>query len=221
MAVSAYEAGGAGGARTQFRRHATMLAAIALPASVGLALLAQGITGVFFGASYRAAGTAILPWIAAASLVSYGKAYYLDLAFQLSRNTSRQVAASALGAVVNTALNLVLIPRYGVMGAAYSTLVAYVAAFAASAWLGRSVCALPIPWSQLSRITASTGLMAIALVPLRHRTGPGALALQVLVGVAAYLAAALALDVAGARRALRSRRELKRPELQVSPSSSS
>jgi O-antigen/teichoic acid export membrane protein len=210
MAVRTYESGGAGAARAHLVRHATVLAAIALPAAVGMALLARGITGVFFGEEFREAGAAVLPWIVAGSLVLFGKAYYLDLAFQLSRSTGRQVVTSALGAVVNTVLNLVLIPRYGVLGAAYSTLLAYVAAFAASAWLGRAVCPLPVPWSPLLRIAAATGVMAAVLATQRHHTGPAALALQVALGAAVYAAAAVLFDVGGIRGALRTRRELRR-----------
>jgi O-antigen/teichoic acid export membrane protein len=205
MAVQAYESGGAEAARAHFRRHATVLAALAIPAAVGLSLLARSVTSVFLGPEFREVGTAVLPWIVAGSLLLFGKAYYLDLAFQLSRNMGRQVAASALGAVVNTALNVILIPRHGVMGAAYSTLLAYAVAFVASARLGRGVCPLPVPWGPLLRVVAATGVMAAVLVPQRRYTGPGALAVQVSLGAAAYAVAAVLFDVGGVRGMLRSR----------------
>ncbi|AHG91039.1 polysaccharide biosynthesis protein [Gemmatirosa kalamazoonensis] len=203
ITVRAFERGGMHGARGQLERHCTLLAALAMPAAMGLALCAPALTTTLLATAYRETGREILPWIAFAALVLGLKSYYFDIAFQLSRKTRLQVAAVACGAVVNLALNLLWIPTRGVLGAAYSTLAGYLVGLTVSWWLGRRECRLPVPWSQLGRIVLATAAMAAAILPLRSIDGVVGLLLQAAVGTAVYGAALVALDVMGVRARVR------------------
>ncbi len=53
-----------------------------------------------------------------------------------------------ISAVVNVGLNLILIPRYGIMGAAISTSVCYVVAFVISVWKMKCYLGIEVPWKQ-------------------------------------------------------------------------
>jgi O-antigen/teichoic acid export membrane protein len=101
--------------------------------------------------------------------------------------------------VVNLALNLALIPNYGLIGAAWSTAATYAFA-AASYWtLGRRAMKLPIPLDTLVKAGLATGMMALAVLAVPTVGGLVELLLKAGVGAAAYAVAALVLDVANVR----------------------
>jgi O-antigen/teichoic acid export membrane protein len=95
-------------------------------AAIGLAVLGPYIIILWYGWPYGPAGDP-LPWAAAGVLM-------MSLFFILTRNfTSRNLqqvnfAVGALALVANVALNLVLIPAYGIVGAAIATAISYSAA---------------------------------------------------------------------------------------------
>jgi O-antigen/teichoic acid export membrane protein len=200
--VNAFESRGIAGAQEQLRRHGVFLAAIAAPVATGLAVLAPNITGVIFPPSFASEARAVVPLIAFAVFLGGCKSYYLDLSFQLGQRTRRQLAAVSLAATANLVLNLLWIPRFGVLGAAWSTLIAYAVALVASGVLGRSVIALPIPWTELQKIVAASFLMGAMLWPLRNLSGMVALASQIVLGMLGYAVLSLFMDLGGVRHAL-------------------
>src|SRR5262249_27244001 len=125
ITVRAVDARGHQGAAMEIRTHGNLLLLLALPATVGLAVLAPNVATVLVGEQFRAASMRILPVVAVAALLSGLKAYYFDLSYQLGGRTSVQVWTSGAAALTNVLLNVLLIPRYGSIGAAWSTLIAY------------------------------------------------------------------------------------------------
>jgi O-antigen/teichoic acid export membrane protein len=185
LAVLAVERGDVQAQDRQFRQHATILAALALPAAAGIAVLAPSVSGIL-GPRFAPAARELLPLLALAQLLAGIKGYYFDLSFQLGRATRLQFITVGVGAFVNIALNLWLIPRYGIVGAAYAALGAYVLALAVSWSLGRKVLRLPIPYVAIAKIGAATTGMCLALALVRGATGPLILLGQVALGVTVY-----------------------------------
>jgi O-antigen/teichoic acid export membrane protein len=92
-------------------------------ASLG-ALIAQDFVAHFLDHRYASAGR-VVPWIIGAYL-AHSLFSMFSLAALQARRTTLIMAASFVALVVNTVLNFALIPRWGMYGAAYATLVAYV-----------------------------------------------------------------------------------------------
>ncbi len=90
----------------------------------GLSLIGIIVLNVLFPASYRS-GANIIP-IVASSVAFYGIAYVFGAGTILTRKTWWSIVFTVVAATVNVALNLAFIPVFGAMGAAVSTLVAYV-----------------------------------------------------------------------------------------------
>ena len=199
LAVRALEQHGWEAAKLQLRHHAVLLVALALPATVGMALLARNIGLVFFGAAFREDAARLMPVLAAGLCLSGLKGYYFDAGLQLAKRTTRLVVVTLLAAVANIALNLLLIPRLGALGAAWATLGAYVVAFSASFIATMNVVKLPLPWVQWSKVLVATASMSAVLVPLRGYHGPVALAIQVTVGCAVFVLVGGLLDLDGLR----------------------
>jgi O-antigen/teichoic acid export membrane protein len=199
LAVRALEQHGWEAAKLQLRHHAVLLMALALPATVGMALLARNIGLVFFGAAFREDAARLIPVLAAGLFLSGIKGYYFDAGLQLARKTTRLVVVALLASLANIALNLLLIPSLGALGAAWATLGAYLVAFVASVVATMQVVRLPLPWVQWGKVVVATASMALVLIPLREYDGPVALAIQVGAGCAAFLLVSGLLDLDGLR----------------------
>jgi O-antigen/teichoic acid export membrane protein len=186
-------------ARRQLAVNLTALLAVGIPATIGLALLARPIAKVLLGAEFQGDAVVLIPLIAVATLLRDFKAYYLDLAFQLSRNTAPQMFVTAVGVALNLVLNFWWIPAFGIRGAAYATIVAYAAALVLSGLAGQRVFRLPGLNSDAVKVTLAGCGMGLALWQVMDFTGPAALAGQVLGGAVVYGLLLIVLDVAGMR----------------------
>ena len=83
--------------------------------------------------------------------------YYVAVNVLYAAGRTRVVAASVgAAAVLNLALNLVLIPTVGVAGAALATLVSYAALAVGTARLAQATMAVDYPWRALVAVSALT-----------------------------------------------------------------
>jgi O-antigen/teichoic acid export membrane protein len=96
---------------------------ILLFTTFGLSLIAVFVLDLLFPPAYHSAAP-IIPLIAS-SIMLYGVYNIFTVGVSIQRKTWLAVIFTTLAALVNVGLNIVLIPRYGSMGAAESTLVAY------------------------------------------------------------------------------------------------
>ncbi len=105
--------------RTVFRWFSLVL----LFAAYGFSLAGIGILHLFFPISYHSAYP-IIP-IIAVSIMFYGLHLFLTVGIAIRRKTWLVVVLTMMAAISNILLNVFLIPRYGAVGAAWSTLLAY------------------------------------------------------------------------------------------------
>ena len=201
MAIRAVEQDDQAAREHQFRQHFLLLAAVAVPVAAGLGFLAPSVSGLL-GPQFAPAARGLLPIIALALLIGGMKSFYFDLSFQLGHATRLQLATVGLAAIVNLALNLLLIPRMGIAGAAWATLAAYAVGLMASGVFGRRVLPLPVPWAGLGRIGLAVAGMLLAVSPVRGFTGGAALAGQVALGSIVYGGLLLMLNPGQIRGAL-------------------
>ena len=159
LAVRAVETHGPASGATQLARNGELIVALALAAAAGLTVLAPHVAEVAVGHEFRTATARLLPWVALAAALGGVKAFHFDLAFHLSRGSWGLVACGAAAAVANVGLNLVWIPRFGIDGAAYASVIAFLLGLGLSAWLGRRVFSMP-PTLPLVLRTGSIALAA-------------------------------------------------------------
>src|SRR5215207_10490632 len=101
-----------------------------------------------------------------APLAFGGMAYaaYIVMAIGVGRamRTPFNWAITGFAAVVNVVLNLILIPAYGIMGAAVATVAAYVVMFLAMTWYAQRVFPVPYQWRRvLTGAGAAIGLLLL------------------------------------------------------------
>ena len=99
-----------------------------------------------------------------APLAFGGMAYaaYIVMAIGVGRAKRTQMnwAIAGVAAVVNVVLNLVLIPPYGMIGAAVATVAAYTVMFLAMTWYAQRVFPVPYQWRRvLTAAATAVGLL--------------------------------------------------------------
>jgi O-antigen/teichoic acid export membrane protein len=101
-----------------------------------------------------------------APLAFGGMAYaaYIVMAIGVGRAKRTQFnwAITGLAAVVNVALNLILIPPYGIMGAAVATVAAYVVMFLGMTWYAQRVFPVPYQWRRVLTAVAAAVVLLLA-----------------------------------------------------------
>ena len=197
--IMALERGGPGQLKTAAREQLSTFLLIGLPAAAGVALVARPLAEVLIGEELRVAAASITPWIALSALLYGLTAYYFGQAFTLGKKTKLLLVAMAIPAGLNVVLNLILVPRYGLMGAAWATAASFALGLLATQVIGRRVLPLPIPWDSLIRCGVATGAMALVVARLPALGGFAELMLDAGVGGIVYAVVALTLNAAGVR----------------------
>lgn len=199
LVFAAYEEDGANAARNAARGGFVLLAAITVPASIGLAMLSEPVATLMVGEALRAETAAALPWMAFAGLMSGFSLYYWSEAFQLTRRTGQRALLMLVPGVVQLALTAWLSHAHGAVGAAIGAGAGATVGAVLLALAGRRLLALPFPMGELTRIGAATVVMAGAVIALPGPHTIFGLFQSATLGAGAYGAAALALNVMGVR----------------------
>jgi O-antigen/teichoic acid export membrane protein len=128
--------------------------------ALGLGVLAPWIVRVITTPSFYPSENvvALLSFAAAA----FGAYVVVQIGTGRARRTGTNWLVTGIGAAVNLALNVVLIPPFGRVGAAIATLVAYVLLFLLMAWRANRVFPVSYQW----RRVATLAVAAVALTVL-------------------------------------------------------
>lgn len=137
---------------------------LCLPSAVGLSVLARPIMGVLAGAAYRE-GFRIMPFVALGGLL-----LGLQQRFQAGpifyKKTHVIMITIAFAGLVNIGLNLLLIPRYGYMAAAITTLIGYIVLLAMMVISSRKYFIWDFPFRSLGRAILASAIMAAVVYPV-------------------------------------------------------
>ena len=202
LAIHAFERAGSEAAREQLQKNGALIFSLAFTASAGVAVLAPLLGGLLLGAEFRETAVELLPWVALAAALSGVKAYYFDIAFHLGHGTVKLVWVSVGAAFVNVILNIVWIPQYGILGAAYATVLAYLAGMMASAWLGRRFFILPDTTPLVMSALTVAGPSATAAWFAMQYEGWIGLGLGLLAGMSVAILCAISINLGGIRHGL-------------------
>jgi len=166
--------------------------------------------GFILGEGVRDGAVTVMPFIAFAGVINGMMTYYVHRAFMLSGKTHKYVWALVLPVILNIVLNLILIPRFGLMGAVWSTILCYLIAIIIATILARKDYPLPLPLRAAVEIAICCALMsgAVLLLPLDGMT-PGFVTLMIkaVTGASIYLVACWVLNAANCRSVLNDLRQ--------------
>jgi O-antigen/teichoic acid export membrane protein len=158
----------------------TYLVAIASWLALALGLLAPWLVRLLTTPEYYAGQRVVAP-LAFAGMV-YAAYIVMAIGVGRAKRTQFNWVITGVAALVNVALNLLLIPPYGMRGAAWATVAAYGVMFLAMTWYAQRVFPVAYQWRRV--LTAAAA--AVALLLAGKAVG----------GLAAALVLALAYPVA-------------------------
>jgi O-antigen/teichoic acid export membrane protein len=203
LAVRAYAEGGARGARPHLEFGFELLLAAIFPAVVGVALTSSYIAGVVLGSDFRETAAQIMPILVFAWLFQSISQAYVHASFHIAKTPFLMTLQSVGMLAVNLAVMPVLIVKFGLVGAASGLVVAEGFGMGFGWFLTGRAFTLPFNAFQVLRIASATAIMALVLTVLKPLLPVGVLSFCILAasGCLTYLAAAMALNIAGLREA--------------------
>ena len=172
-----------------------------MPAATGIALVSKEL-GFLLGESVRDGAVTIMPLIAFAGVLNGLISYYAQRAFMLSGKTSMFMWAMLPPVILNIGLNFWLIPKFGLMGAVYATIVSYALGFILAMVVGRRYYPLPVPIRAcLEIILCCVGMTAVVRFIALPTDTPDfiALIIKASIGAVTYMVISLSINAANSR----------------------
>ena len=168
-----------------------MFVMLILPVCLAFIALNHNIVYLIFGKSFRSTSSYLMVPIIIAVLL-YGIKYtYTDLSFLLSGRTFRQFKITLFMLGANIILNIVLIPRFGLLGSVVALIVTNSIGLLMSLVLGRRYLKLVFPFRKIVRIIIPSLIMFMVLLFMRDMQGLYYFILQLAVGICVYFGALL------------------------------
>lgn len=159
---------------------------LAIPAAMGLTVLCKPIIAILTGASYHESYR-VVPWVAF-GLLLLGLQQWFQSALMYHKKTKVALLYFIPTALLNIVLNFILVPIYGYMAAAITTLVCYIILLALGIIISRRFLIWEFPIKSLLRITVASLIMSGLVFGLSYAIKFSLLSLLLLVclGVISY-----------------------------------
>jgi O-antigen/teichoic acid export membrane protein len=147
-------------ARRTYAYVLTYLVLVTTWVATALTLLSPWIVDWLAAPDFATASTVVGPLAFAA--VAFGAYIVVAIGVGRARRTQFNWVVTGAAAAVNVVLNLVLIPPYGMMGAAVATIAAYATMFAGMSWWAQRIYRVPYQWRRvLTAALAGVGLAVL------------------------------------------------------------
>jgi O-antigen/teichoic acid export membrane protein len=133
--------------------------------TAGLCAIAEDLVALMVGEPFAAAAD-VIPWIAAGVLLQ-GIYLLTSIGLNLTKNTKYYPVATSAAAGASVVLNVLLIPRYGIVGAAWANAAAYGVQAALAFVFAQRFYPIDYEWRRLARVAASAllGYLVAARLP--------------------------------------------------------
>lgn len=134
---------------------------LAVPAVVGLYILSQPLLGILTTSEFKVGGVLVL--LLAISVLFVGVFLINQYPIYLVKKTGWLPLVNGIGAVINVIVNIILIPRIGIMGAAISTITSYfVISIIITVW-GRKMIGYKLDFKFVFKVVVATAIMTACL----------------------------------------------------------
>jgi O-antigen/teichoic acid export membrane protein len=192
----AYSIRDEGEARRTYAFVLTYLTVVTAWVALALTLLSPWLVDLLAADQFAESSRVVGPL--AFATVAYAAYVVIAIGVGRARRTQFNWVVTGVAAVVNVLLNLLLIPTYGMMGAAIATVAAYSTMAIAMAWWSQRIYPVPYQWR---RVTTAT-LGAVGLAAIGKGLGGGIPAAIALIALYPPVLLALGFTSPGERRRL-------------------
>lgn len=143
--------------RKIFERAISFVFLLSIPMAIGGAILGHEITGLVFGSGY-AKSTSSFQILLLTMLIDFPFTILSGLVFAYNKQKNIMLY-SAIGGISNVLFDLILIPRFGILGSAFATLSAQAISGVYLRWAARKITHFAV-FKYLKKVFAATALMA-------------------------------------------------------------
>ena len=163
-----------------------------VPMTIAIYLLRVRVIHVLTSVKYLPSATAVLPL--ALGIFFYNLAWIPTYTFFVKKRTKLILIPIVSSALLNIGLNLVLIPKYGFLGAAWSTMIAYAVYLIIMTVMSERFMHWEFPWLEVIKVLAAGAVMGVALFFMNKMPvhGFGGLVICIVAGALIYVVALVA-----------------------------
>lgn len=158
------------------------------PVFAGTCAIKEDLLVLLASSKYSGAAV-IIPWVLGSTLL-YACQPLLAAGFTINKQTRTASVIIVSGAILNVLLNLILLPRFGIIAAAWSTAVAYVGVLLLMAMASARSFPLSLPFRRITFYLLSSAVMYLAVV----QSGVESLLLRIALGGLVYSLLVIAFD---------------------------
>lgn len=203
LAVKRYAGEGPDRTGVLLGQNLMLLAGLALPATLGLVVLAPTLTRILLGNFVLGQSAMITAIVAVGVCFAALRSYAYDIVFMLDRKTGLQATILGVAAGLNILLNWMLIPHWGAVGAAGATLLTFLVALCLSIFVGKRFITIRFRTLDLLKITCGAVIMGAVILAWPSRPTWLSLVLHITLGTAVYFSMIFALNPFGVRGKIR------------------
>jgi len=169
--------------RTYLEYSTKLFLVLAIPGAVGLYVLSQPLLRILATSEYAAGGLLVL--LIALGVGLYGIYQINVYIIYLVKKTKWLPLMIGLAAAANAGINVALLPRIGVMGAAISTIVSYFLLAAIVTVWARTAVSYRFDYTFLFKVLLAAAMMAVCVSLIPVSGAPG-IVLVVIAGMAIF-----------------------------------
>jgi len=167
--VLTWEEGKALEVKNTLRRLIGIWVLVAAPVVVSIWGFRAEIVRIFLGKSFQGAAT-VMQWLSMVSLVQGILFVAGTRPFQITKRTGYIAFFMGIASLCNVGANFVLIPKWGIIGAAISSLLSYIIALMLSYILSGAAFRFPLPWASLTKVCGSAIGMYLMILFIKARS---------------------------------------------------
>jgi O-antigen/teichoic acid export membrane protein len=157
---------------------------MAIPAAAGISILARPIMVILSTEEIAMASTYIVP-IVAISMVIFGCQAIINQPNNLVKQTKIVGITSIIGAVLNVGLNIYLIPIWGIIAAAFTTLLSYIVITVLTLYVSFKHFKFDLNFKFIGKSVLSSMVMALTVIYINPTNIIGIL-VSIVVGASIY-----------------------------------
>lgn len=137
--------------------------AISIPAVFGISILSESLLNILSTAEIAQQGFLITPFVALSSLL-FGLHAILVEIILLKKKTKITGSMWTIAAILNLCLNLILIPYWGMIGAAVATLISFLFTFIITIYFASKFLKLEIDYIFILKSLLATSIMSTIII---------------------------------------------------------
>lgn len=201
--MKAYEQENKEASNVIMRQHLRDMVMLGLPILVGMNLVIHNLTSLMIGPEFYNSVIQVFPWVSTAVYIMTFQVFYFNYKFQMLEKTRYIFYIGIAIAISNILFNLLLIPIFQTIGAAYATFLSMVLSSLIMMLISERLMPIRPYFNEITKIVFAVSMMALSIYWMKDYNSSWLwLLAQISLGISVYTVVCLILNVRGVRSTL-------------------